>query len=112
MSEKSTINKISKIFLLFYVLIPFSIQIILSLLTLNLWGEIYGTYLFFLSIYMLWNKERFQIHFLYHYVQIISALVVFGFLLFVVLLIGFMIVFGLDDLFNGTIIDFLRPYFR
>ena len=71
MSEKSTINKISKILFLFYVLIPFSIQIVLSLLNLDLWGEIYGTYLFFLSIYMLWNKEKFQIHFLYHYVQII-----------------------------------------
>jgi len=112
MSEKSTINKISKIFFLFYVLIPFSIQIILSLLNLNLWGEIYGAYLFFLSIYMLWNKEKFQIHFLYYYVQIISGLVVFGFLLFVLLLIGFIIVFGLDDLFDGAIIDFLRPYFR
>ena len=112
MSEKISINRISKILFLFYVVIPFSIQIILILLKLNLWGEIYGTYLFFLSIYMLWNKERFQIHFLYHYVQIISGLVVGGVILFILFLIGGLIIFGLDDLLNGAIVDFLRPYFR
>ena len=61
---------------------------------------------------LLSNSNLFQIHFLYHYVQIISGLVVGGVILFILFLVGGLIIFGLDDLLNGAIIDFLRPYFR
>ena len=111
MNEK-LFNKISLIIFISYVIIPISIFFLLVLFKLDLWGEIYGTYLFLLSIYMLINSKKYEHHFMFHYVKVISGLVIFGVALFIILFIGGFTILSIDGLFDGAIVEFLRPYFR
>ena len=74
----------------------------------TLWQILFWRSFFFIivvSIFLLLNYKRKVFNALYS-----SGLpgVIGG----IILSIGFVIVFGLDNLFDGAIIDFLRPYFR
>ena len=98
--------------ILLIVVIPLSIWIITGLYFPGSYGLVYGTYLFILAIYLLRNQNKFKNHFSFYYLKNFSVIFIFSIILFVLFSIFLIIFFSIDNLFGGSLVEFVRPFVR